>query len=151
VGDTGDRRYADSLRQQIADLRLEQHVTLEGRVSDEQLKKLYRDATVFALTPVNTGVAFEGFGLAYLEAGAHGLPVIGSLGCGAEDAIVDGKTGYLVPQEAPDEIAARVRSLLLDPEGARSLGKRGREHAHSFAWERVAESYLDVYHTALGR
>jgi glycosyltransferase involved in cell wall biosynthesis len=151
VGDTGDRRYVESLRQQISDLGLERHVSLEGRVPDDQLKKLYREATVFALTPVNTGVAFEGFGLAYLEAGAYGLPVVGSLGCGAEDAIADGKSGYLVPQESPDEIAARIRALLLDPEGARALGEYGQEHAQSFAWDRVAESYLDVYHTALGR
>jgi phosphatidylinositol alpha-1,6-mannosyltransferase len=112
---------------------------------------LYRSATVFALTPVNTGVAFEGFGLAYLEAGAQGLPVIGSQGCGAEDAIIDGKTGFLVPQEAPEQIAAHIRSLLLDPESARALGEYGREHAHSFAWDRVAESYLDVYQSALSR
>jgi glycosyltransferase involved in cell wall biosynthesis len=151
VGDTGDRRYAESLRQQITELGLERHVRLAGRISDDELRQLYRSATVFALTPVNTGVAFEGFGLAYLEAGAHGLPVVGSLGCGAEDAIVDGKTGYLVSQEAPDQIAARIRSLLLDPENARALGERGREHAHSFAWDRVAESYLDVYQSALSR
>jgi phosphatidylinositol alpha-1,6-mannosyltransferase len=77
--------------------------------------------------------------------------VIGSLGCGAEDAIIDGRTGYLVPQEAPEQIAARVRALLKDPDTARALGEAGREHAHSFAWDRVAESYLDVYQSALQR
>ena len=151
VGDTADRRYVESLQQQISDLGLARHVRLAGRIPDGELKELYRSAAVFALTPVNTGVAFEGFGLAYLEAGAHRLPVVGSLGCGAEDAIIDGKTGYLVPQEAPEEIAARIRSLLLDPDGARVLGEAGREHAHSFAWDRVAESYLDVYQSALRR
>jgi phosphatidylinositol alpha-1,6-mannosyltransferase len=151
VGDTGDRRYTESLRQQISDLGLGRQVKLAGRLPDNELKDLYRSATVFALTPVNTGVAFEGFGLAYLEAGSHALPVIGSLGCGAEDAIIDGKTGYLVPQEAPDQIAARIRELLMEPARARALGESGREHAHSFAWEQVAESYLDVYKSALSR
>jgi glycosyltransferase involved in cell wall biosynthesis len=151
VGDTSDRRYVESLRQQISELHVEQYVSLEGRLPDAELKRLYREATVFALTPVNTGVAFEGFGLAYLEAGAYGLPVIGSLGCGAEDAIIDGETGYLTPQESPEQIAARIRSLFQNPELAQSLGARGREHAHSFAWDRVADSYLDVYRAALER
>jgi len=151
VGDTSDRRYVESLRQQISDLHVERYVSLEGRLPEAELKRLYREASVFVLTPVNTGVAFEGFGLAYLEAGAYGLPVIGSLGCGAEDAIIEGETGYLTPQESPEQIAARIRSLLQDPGLAQSLGARGREHAHSFAWDRVADSYLDVYHAALER
>jgi glycosyltransferase involved in cell wall biosynthesis len=151
VGDTSDRRYVESLRQQITDLRVEEQVTLEGRLDDAELRRLYREATIFLLTPVNTGVAFEGFGLTYLEAGAYSLPVIGSLGCGAEDAIIEGETGYLVPQESPDQIAARIRSLLMEPDLAESLGARGQEHARMFAWDRVAGSYLDVYNTALGR
>ena len=151
VGDTSDRRYVESLRQLISELHVERYVSLEGRLPDAELKRLYREATVFALTPVNTGVAFEGFGLAYLEAGAYGLPVIGSLGCGAEDAIIDGETGYLIPQESPEQIAAKIRLLLQSPELAQSLGARGRKHAHSFAWDRVADSYLDVYYSALER
>ncbi|MFN0070874.1 MAG: glycosyltransferase family 4 protein [Chloroflexota bacterium] len=151
VGDASDRRYVDSLRQQIRDLKVEQQVALHGQVSDEQLREFYRTAHVFALTPVNTGVAFEGFGLTYLEAGAYGLPVIGTLGCGAEDAIIDGETGYLVPQDSPEQVAARIRSLLLDPGHAHTLGERGRAHAHSFAWDRVAQNYLDVYSAALER
>lgn len=151
VGDASDRRYLDSLRQQIRELRVEQQVSIHGRVPDETLKDLYQSASVFVLTPVNTGVAFEGFGLTYLEAGAYGLPVIGSLSCGAEDAIINGETGFLVPQESPEELAACIRTLLQDRALASALGNRGRDHAHTFAWDRVAESYLDVYSAALSR
>lgn len=151
VGDLSDHRYLAGLKLQIADLGLQDHVELAGTVDDARLRELYRAAWVFVLTPVNSGVAFEGFGLTYLEAGAYGLPVIGSLGCGAEDAILDGETGFLVPQESPTELAARLRALLLDPVLARSLGARGREHTRMFGWERVAESYLDVYLSALAR
>lgn len=151
VGDTSDRRYVDSLSQQISDLGLTDRVFLRGHVSSEELGDLYRSAAAFVLTPVNSGVAFEGFGLTYLEAGAYGLPVIGSLGCGAEDAILDGETGYLVPQESPNELAKRIRVLLKDPVAAQAMGDRGRAHAQTFAWDRVAESYLDVYRAALER
>jgi glycosyltransferase involved in cell wall biosynthesis len=151
VGDSSDRRYVDSLTQQISDFGLENRVSLRGHVSSSELSDLYRSASAFVLTPVNSGVAFEGFGLTYLEAGAYGLPVVGSLGCGAEDAILDGETGYLVPQESPADLASRIRVLLKDPVAAQAMGDRGRAHAQTFAWDRVAESYLDVYRAALER
>jgi glycosyltransferase involved in cell wall biosynthesis len=44
------------------------------------------------------GGGFEGFGIVYLEAAAAGIPSIGSLDCGAEDAIQDKISGRLVSQ-----------------------------------------------------
>ena len=48
---------------------------------------------VYVLPAENSGGAFEGFGLTYLEANAYGKPVVGTLDCGAEDAIDDGDNG----------------------------------------------------------
>ena len=72
-----------------------------GQVPDEQLIALYRGCALFVLTPLTLGTQFEGFGLIYLEANSCGKPVVGSYGCGAEEAIVDGETGLLVPQGQP--------------------------------------------------
>jgi phosphatidylinositol alpha-1,6-mannosyltransferase len=80
------------------------------------------------------GVGGEGFGIVYLEAGAHRLPVVAGAVGGALDAVVHEKTGLLVDPEDVGAVAQAVGDLLLDPQRAGELGDAGREHAQGFAW-----------------
>ena len=151
VGDDGDRKYVERLRREIADLGLEQRAIITGSVSDSRLRAFYRRADLFLLTPVNVGRSFEGFGIAYLEANAFGKPVVGSLGCGAEEAIEDGVNGLLAPQDDEAAIAARAATILSDPNLARRLGEAGRARAEQQTWAAVARQYLELYEQALAR
>lgn len=150
VGDDRDRKYVDGLRASIRSLGLEGNVTITGRVDDAYLDVLYRRCDVFVLTPVNSGAAFEGFGLTYLEAGAYGKPVLGSYNCGAEDAVRDGENGLLAPQGDADEVATRLLRLLDDREAAARMGERGREIAVARDWANVAGEYRALYDRVLG-
>jgi glycogen(starch) synthase len=151
VGDDQDRKYVSGLRQTIARLGLERNATITGRIDEAHLEALYRRADVFVLPSENSGSAFEGFGLAYLEANAYGKPVVGTLDCGAEEAITDGDNGYLVPQRDPSALSAAVLRLLDDPAAARAMGERGRLRAHSRDWSQVVDEYLTIYKRVLGR
>ena len=151
VGDDQDRRYVEELRGLTARLGLEGNVTITGQIGDAELDRLYRRCDVFVLPPVNSGSAFEGFGLTYLEANAYGKPVVGSRDCGAEDAIEDGVNGLLAPQNDPAAVAQRILRLLDDPEAAREMGERGRTLALARDWSRVVDEYLTLYEQALGR
>ena len=103
----------------------------------------------FVHTPVTAADGgFEGFGIVYLEASAAGRPVLGTLDCGAEDAIVDEGTGLLCPQEVP-AIARGLRRLLGDAGLRARLGEAGRAHAVANTWERNAEQVLALYDRAL--
>ena len=62
-------RYVDGLRKSISTLGLEQHATITGRIDEVHLDALYQRADVFVLPAENSGAAFEGFGLTYLEGG----------------------------------------------------------------------------------
>ncbi len=84
------------------------------------------------------GGAGEGFGIVYLEAGVHGLPVVAGNVGGALDAVVDGTTGLLVDPTRPRPVADAVSRLLLDREAAGRMGAAGSEHAHDFAWPAIA-------------
>ena len=95
------------------------------------------------------GGAFEGFGLTYLEANAYGKPVVGTLDCGAEDAIADGENGVLVPQRDPAAVAGAILRLLDDPAAARAMGERGRQRALGRDWSRVVDEYLAIYDRVL--
>jgi len=150
IGDTADRAYVETLKAQLARDQLDGAVHILGRVSDAELLAWYHAADVFALPSINAGDKFEGFGLVYLEASAAGLPVIGTLGCGAEDAIRDGETGYLIPQNDVDATAEGIITLLRDPDLRARMGTSGKAHAHANDWHAVAERVLDVYQSVVG-
>lgn len=142
--------YVSELQAEIATLNLKDAVQLTGRVSDDELKSWYARADIFALPSQNIGWKFEGFGLSLLEASAAGLPVIGSRDCGAEDAIEDGVTGFLVSQQnAEAGLADALLKLLGNPELRASMGAAGRERAFRMTWNATAEQLVEVYRQRL--
>jgi len=142
VGDKSDTTYVNHLEKQIKDSGLEHKIILLGRVEDSELLSLYHQADLFLLTPVVIQKnQFEGFGLVYLEAGAAGKPVIGTYGCGAEEAIVNEKTGILVPQNNITATAEAVSRLLLDSDLSRRMGEANKIFAKNSSWSNVAQKY----------
>jgi phosphatidyl-myo-inositol dimannoside synthase len=138
--------YVDEIRQQIAALHLESYVHLLGHVDEAELLRWYARADVFALPSLNDGWKFEGFGLVYLEASAAGLPVIGTMDTGAADAIDDGITGLLIPQDDVENALPRaIMTLLDDPHLRAQMGAAGRLKAHQQTWDQVAEHLLTLY------
>jgi L-malate glycosyltransferase len=72
----------------------------------------------------------EGFSNAILEYMAAGRPVVATDVGGAREAIIHGETGYLVPVGDHDQMAHHIISLLLDQEGASSMGESGRRRVN---------------------
>ena len=115
---------------------------LDERARDEWLER----ADVFAMPSrlMPGGVGGEGFGIAYLEAGAHRLPcVAGELGGGA-DAVIDGETGLTVDATDHVAVAEAITELLLDRELRVRLGEAARARAARLSWERMAEEVDDL-------
>jgi glycosyltransferase involved in cell wall biosynthesis len=136
-----DRTTVSELAALIARKRLERRVVLAGSVSDRELAELYRDAHVFVLAS-----RFEGYGMAYAEAVAHGLPIIGTRTGAIPDTVPPG-AGILVP---PDDAAALGTAL-------RSMISYGwlRERCAGVAraapmptWDAAAQAFLDVFQKA---
>lgn len=150
IGDDSDRKYVDHLRELIAQLGLERNVEMLGKVDEATLRTSYEKADAFVLAPVNSGQSFEGYGIAYLEAGAHALPVVGSAGCGAAEAVDDCETGFLAPQGDDSALAEHIARLLDDRALAARLGENGRRKAERQRWEQVARRYLEAYERCLG-
>ena len=92
---------------------------------------------------------WEGLPRVFLEAMAVGRPIVATDVDGAQDAVVEGKTGYLVPPRAYDLLAERVMHLLRHPDEARRMGARGRERVSprfeiDVMVQRLDELYLSV-------
>lgn len=70
----------------------------------------------------------ETFGLVNLEAMQWGLPVVATPEGGIPDVVLDGETGFLVPQRNAEALADSLEVLLSDPELRFRMGKAGRRH-----------------------
>ncbi len=80
----------------------------------------------------------EGFGSVSIEAEAMGVPVVGSDVPGPKDAILDGETGYLVPEKNAEALLEKVELLVRDSAAREIMGK----NAHRFAAEHFDDQIL---------
>ena len=105
---TRDATAAARLHSEIARHGLASRITVLGAVSAEQLAELYDTADLFVLASY-----FEGYGMAYSEALAHGLPVIGTK-AGAIPETVPREAGLLVTPGDAAALAEALRRVLTD-------------------------------------
>ena len=118
-----------------------------GFVPHDELQRLYARAAV-VVCPSRR----EGFGVACLEAMAHGRPVVASAVGGLRDLVVDGETGLLVPARDPGALRDALDTLLADPTLRRRLGSAGRRRAQElFSWSAVTDATLAAYEAATAR
>jgi glycosyltransferase involved in cell wall biosynthesis len=93
---------------------------------------------------------WEGMSNAVLEAMAAGRPVIATAVDGNVDQVADGVTGLLVPPGDAKALAAAMDRLARDPDGAREMGRRGRERAErEFSLTRMTEAYVALYRSLM--
>jgi glycosyltransferase involved in cell wall biosynthesis len=117
-----------------------------GFVAHDELQLLYARAAVVACPSRR-----EGFGVACLEAMAHGRPVVATSVGGLRDLVVDEETGLVVPPRDPAALRAALRRLLADQELRRRLGAAGRRRAQErFSWAAVTDATLAAYADATG-
>ena len=145
TGRQDDALYLAQVQAQIAALGLDDAVHLTGPIPETDLLGWYQHADVFALPALTVGSRFEGFGLVLLEASASGLPVIATTGSGVEEALIDGETGLLIPQNDVPALANVLLRLLGDPALRARMGSAGRAYAQTQDWLVVAERVAAVY------
>jgi phosphatidylinositol alpha-1,6-mannosyltransferase len=126
-----------------AELGVAEQVVFHGAVSDDALLSALASADVFLMLSNNVTASgdVEGFGIAILEANCYGVPAIGSLGCGIEDAIDHEVTGMLVKPTDSEAVANAVSTLMRERD---RFGKAARAWAAQHAWESVGERYQEV-------
>lgn len=142
VGGQNKGRYESQLRWAAA-AQPDLAVRFFGNLPDEELAGIYERADIFAMTSLNLERSVEGFGLVYLEAAAHGLPVVAHDVGGVSEAVIDGVTGLLVPPDRPAQLAAAFEKLIHDPELRERMGSSGREWALRNCWKESAQALFN--------
>ncbi len=143
----GSPAFVERLRHRAEELGIEEYVHFLGQLPPYGgLIAWYQQSDVFILPSVNQGSSFEGLGFVYLEAEAAGTPAIGTLNCGATEAIVDGETGFLVPQNDPQAAADALIKILGDSALRARMGKAARAHAEQLSWSHLVDRVVEIYH-----
>lgn len=134
VGEGYEReRIMDEVRRHGA----EEWISLPGRVTDQQLRDLYRRSWVAVSTSVR-----EGWGMTLTEAAACGTPSVATDIAGHADAVAVGRSGLLHDRD-PDLVDALVR-VLTDEELRARLTEGALARAAELTWERTAVANFEV-------
>jgi len=136
-----------TMKGQLADLAaslgVADHVHFLGRVPHAELPILMNACDVFAMTSVNTASGdVEGYGIAAVEAALCGKPAVVSDGSGLAEAVLDKVTGFVVPQNDPEQTAKALITLLKDENLRQRMGMAARERALAEqTWTARAKAY----------
>jgi len=135
----GNGPWRESVEEEAKDLHLEDHVFLTGELLDPAPAYASMDVSVLCSDR-------EGFSNAILEAMSAGLPVVATDVGGNAEAVVEGKTGFIVPTNDPNLLADRILQLAKHPDVRTKMGAAGRERAvHHFSLQQMIQGHLDLY------
>jgi glycosyltransferase involved in cell wall biosynthesis len=142
VGDGSERRQLERLAEKrgISDV-----LELVGAKSPAETMRYMDACTVFCLPSWS-----EGFGIVYLEAMAHGKPVIAVEGQGIASIVGGARSGLVVPPRDAVATAAALRDLLDHPDESLAMGSRGRQTVmQAFTWTHNASRMMDLFRNVM--
>jgi glycosyltransferase involved in cell wall biosynthesis len=126
---------------------LQGRVKFTGRVSTEELVRLYNSAEILVSPSV-----YEGFGLPAAEAQACGTAVVSTTAGALPEVVAHGETGWLVPPGDAAALAGAIKRLMPDAELRAKMGEAGRRRmVERFTWRETARKTVALYEEVLGR
>ncbi len=135
VGDGERKKYLENLSKKI---QLEDRIVFKGHIDNKNLPSIYSKADLFVLPSYN-----EGMSNSVLEAMSAGIPIIMSKTGGSDELIKN--NGEIVQAGKPFKIAEKINSYRRSPEKLEQHGKNSRRLAENFGWNKVANSYIEIY------
>ncbi len=136
---TRETAFAAEVLGEVEDRGLQNRILFVGELDEEGLESVYRGASLFVLPSF-----YEGYGMAFAEALARGIPVVGTTG-GAIPDTVPSECGVLVSPGDVDELAGALRRLLEDSERRAGLSRAARLYATELpGWDTQARRFGDA-------
>ena len=136
-GDEHSRHELDRLQKLSGELHIQDSVTFLGLIKQEQMPYFYRAADVCVIPSY-----YESFGLVALESLACGTPVVANDVGDLQNIISQGKTGYVVADNAPPHLANKIALLLAKPSDDTRFALSIRASVSRFSWSNIAEAVI---------
>lgn len=139
--DQGRKEYRDEVETAIKNKNLEGRVRIIGHCNDMPAAYMLSNVVVSASTDP------EGFGRVPIEAQAMGRAIVATNHGGAQETIINGVTGWLVPPGDVDALAAAIEeALTMDPEQKSFMATHAMMHiAEHFTRSHMVDQTMDVY------
>jgi len=137
------RQDLENLSRQLG---LEKNVLFAGYVKDDLKSSYYKSADIFALPSV---MSTECFPLTILESMACGTPVVASEIGGIPDAVIDGRSGLLVPPGDQESLATAIIDILNDERKWEDMSVYGKKRIETYSWKDIAKRTEDLYQITL--
>lgn len=136
----GEGDHRSEMERQIADLQLQEHVSLRGYVPwGDKLFNVYREADVFVLPSL-----MEGIPKVMVEAMASGVPVIATRVGGVESVVSHNVNGKLIEPRSPDAIVEAILDLRGNPKLRQAIIEQGFETARNTTLERETACRMQI-------
>jgi D-inositol-3-phosphate glycosyltransferase len=133
-GDENSRAELEGLEKLSVELNIQDSVTFQGLVKQDQLPYYYNAADVCVVPSY-----YESFGLVALESLACGTPVIAADVGDLRNIIRQGETGYVVADNSPEKLAASIQAILSGPQRDIESVLSIRASVSRFDWSKIAE------------
>jgi glycosyltransferase involved in cell wall biosynthesis len=148
TGNGDQRPKLEAIRDE---LQIQESVQFLGFVSNEQLSQEYAKCDIWVNPSIiDSWGDTEGLGVGSIEAYCYGKPVIASAVGGIPDTVIHGKTGFLVSEKNPEELASSISQLLSKPDLAKTMGSAGFAFAkRTFEWSAITSKLVSLYHSVL--
>jgi len=144
VGDGSERVKLEALTEELG---IGSHVLFLGSLPHHEAMREMAQCDIFILPSWN-----EAFGVVYLEAMAHGKPIIGTTGEGISEILAQEGVGKAVPPKDVSAITEAIQALFANPDLAVAMGARGKDLVtRQYTWEYNAQKTLRVYEEILQR
>ena len=143
VGDGPEKSNLESLTKK---LNLNDNIIFTGKIENKYLPQFYATADLFVGPSIVTKSGdTEGLGVVFLEALASGTCVIGSDVGGIPDIIKHNRTGILVKQKYPRQLAEVIIKLLSNEKLRKNLAINGQKYVRqNYSWELIGKKFNEL-------
>lgn len=139
----GDGPQMEELKKLAVDLNVAEVTAFVGRVPHDRVPVELEGMDIYAAL---SRLDSESFGVAIIEAGAAGRPVVVSDVGGLPEVVVKDTTGFVVPREDPQAAADALLALVMNPDLRAQMGNAAQQHvSKTYDWLACVQRMIDVY------
>lgn len=146
----GDGPETANLKQLTEKLNLKNEVKFLGVIDARRRNEYYKLSDVFAMPSMKEKNDIEGFGIVFLEANYFKIPVIGAATGGVPEAIIDGKTGFLIKANDLNDLTEKILMLYENKDKKNKMGEHGHNRViKEFNWDKICGDYIKLFESVL--